>query len=512
MASAHQIVGRGFLPRELPPPFYSETFGSFVRSGWRPRVPNSTASGVHNLFRWGGLRRQLSIPNPLAYLALALEIEANWSHLRSLLRLSPWTISRPVRSRNRAVGPYRSQRVFTLARADVRAGARYVVRADLARFYHSVYTHTLEWAVHTKAVAKANYALPRARQQFLWGSKLDSRHRALQGRQSIGIPVGPDTSLIAAELLLGRVDQVLSQRLRCRGVRYVDDYELGFASLAEAEYGLAALQEVLAEYELALNPVKTKIVELPAALEASWTHVLRRIRVRPATGGQRYDFVDLFDAAFDLRNVNPDAHVLRFAMGIVRHATILPQNWRLLQALLLQAVAVEPGIVREVLVILEQNRLAGRNLDLSRVQETLSDIIVRHAPLGHGSEVAWAIWAHIHFSIPVDDRCLVAVEGMDDPIPILVILDASARGLTNRTPGSTSWAALMTSGGLLESSWLLTYEAAVKGWLPGGHIRRDADFAAMRNAGVEFYRVLPTPSAALTSLRTAGGDMEGYVG
>src|SRR5207253_900811 len=127
-----------------------------------------------------------------------------------------------------------------------RAGKRYALRADISRFYHSIYTHTLEWAVHTKATVKANRALPQAQRQNLWGRALDDRHRDLQEKQSLGIPIGPDTSLIAAELLLSRVDEVLRNRISCAGYRYLDDYELSFPSLAAAESALAALQAALA--------------------------------------------------------------------------------------------------------------------------------------------------------------------------------------------------------------------------------------------------------------------------
>lgn len=455
---------------------------------------------LHNLFRWGTLRRRLSIPNPLAFLALAREVEARWNQLQPILGLSPWSLSRPVVTVARAVDPLKSYRILPLAKATNRVGNRYIVRADVSRFYHSLYTHTIEWAVHTKAVVKNNRALPAAQRQQLWGRALDERHRDLQDRQSVGIPVGPDTSLIASELLLARVDEVVAQQVQCNAVRYIDDYELYFSSLAGAEQALAVLQEALAEYELALNPAKTVIGDLPSPLEPSWARALRRIALRRAGRGQRFDFVDLFDAAFEFRAQFPDVHVLRFAMGIVRHATCLRPNWSILQSLELQGMAVEPGIIREVLSELVTYDALGYPLNRGTIGDTLALIVTRHAPLAHGSEVAWALWAHIQLDIPLDASELRAVEAMDDPVVALLALDAAQRGLTPHPPASAVWNNMMTVGELTDSGWLLAYEAALKGWLPSGHLAQDADFAAMRNANVEFYRVLPAATLAAMNL------------
>jgi hypothetical protein len=505
VTTAAELCERGYLPEELPPPFSSTTFGALVATGWSPSIPPNSCAVRHNLFRWGSLRRQLNIPNPLAFVALAREVEQRWVQLQPILALSRWSLTQPIASAYRAVQRRSDHRVLLLAKASSRAGNRYSLRADISRFYQSIYTHTLEWAVHTKAVVKANRALPQAQQQNLWGKALDARHRDLQEKQSVGIPIGPDTSLVAAEVLLSRVDDVLAQRVNCRGYRYLDDYEFSFPTLAAAEFALSALQAALAEYELALNPSKTGIFELPAPLEPPWTRTLRRIKVRRSGSGQRFDFVDLFDAAYELRQNVPETHVLRFAMGQVRHVTCLPQNWAVVQALLLQTMAVEPGVIREVLSELLRYRALGRPLATARIGETLSHVVASHAELDHGSEVAWALWAHVQLSIPVDESELAAAEAMSDPVVALITLDAAFRGLTSRMPESAVWNSMMTAAELTGPGWLLAYEAGVKGWLPSAHIAQDPGFAAMQAANVEFYRVLPAPQAAAIALGGGGG-------
>ncbi len=67
------------------------------------------------------------------------------------------------------------------------------MKTDLSRFYQTIYTHSLPWAIHGKAQAKEN------KENGLYGNKLDSCVRNTQDQQTIGLPVGPDTSFILSE-------------------------------------------------------------------------------------------------------------------------------------------------------------------------------------------------------------------------------------------------------------------------------------------------------------------------
>lgn len=74
----------------------------------------------------------------------------------------------------------------------------------------------------------------------LLGNTLDKLVRAAQDGQTIGIPIGPDTSLIVSELVMCAADQTLSESLPATGFRYVDDIELSFVTRAEAESALGS--------------------------------------------------------------------------------------------------------------------------------------------------------------------------------------------------------------------------------------------------------------------------------
>jgi hypothetical protein len=217
------ILGRGFLPNELPPPFNSLSFGKFAAAFSGSPLPFDTSANktsrpeVFNLARAGTFRRELAIVNPVHYALLAECIVSNWPQIQKLTR-SQLSLTLPaITPEGRAISRKTPLDLLPRQRAEVRSLGRYLLRADVARFYPSVYTHSIPWAIHGKAFAKAN------RDNRHWGNKLDMLQRNCQDGQTNGIPVGPDTSLVISELLLCRVDKRLADR-RIKGLRYMDDY------------------------------------------------------------------------------------------------------------------------------------------------------------------------------------------------------------------------------------------------------------------------------------------------
>ena len=212
---------------------------------------------TYSLAKAGGLRRKLSVPNPACHLLLCDFIASRWRELSVVTRSSSLSLSKPVRDRRRRRAIVTALPFDELpgVRATSRSNARYVVLTDLTEFYSSLYTHSVPWAIHGKLVAKAQ-----RQAHALYGNGLDSLLRAAQDQQTVGIPIGPDTSLVVAEAVLSAVDREMAKRVQnLRGLRYMDDFEFYFADPSAAEAGLAVLQETLLEFELRLNPRKTTI-------------------------------------------------------------------------------------------------------------------------------------------------------------------------------------------------------------------------------------------------------------
>lgn len=134
----------------------------------------------------------------------------------------------------------------------------YVFHADITDCYADIYTHSIAWALHTKAVAKEKKT-----DKSLIGNIIDSHIQDMRHGQTNGIPQGSVLMDFVAELVLGFADLELSDRLKATGItefrilRYRDDYRIFVQSPQIGEAVLKALTEVLIGLGLKLNTNKT---------------------------------------------------------------------------------------------------------------------------------------------------------------------------------------------------------------------------------------------------------------
>jgi len=378
------------------------------------------------------------------------------------------------------------------ARLALRAKVQLVVRTDINQFYGSIYTHSIPWALHGKTHAKAN------RSASLLGNALDECVRNAQDGQTVGVPIGPDTSLVIAEIILASVDKELAKHVPPNGAcRRVDDYEIQADDRSNAESRLGILQQTLNQFELVLNPRKTRIVELPCAFADGWRHEVRRFRFRKHPKSQHYDLLAFYDLALRAAAENRDGSVLKYSVSRMRRIRIHPDNWQMHESFLHQAMIAEPGVTPEAASQLLRFKALGMTLDLSGLTEVMNRQIRFHAPQGHGTEVAWAIWTALAFELNVAEKALDAAEAMDDSVVALSLLDAQRQGRLSRPIPDRRWTEYLTPDELYGEQWLLSYEAGLKGWRSSNgskdHIGADPHFAWMRSNGVTFYQPVIQP-------------------
>ncbi len=446
--------------------------------------------------RVGLLRRPLEIPNPVLHFLLCDEISKHWGALQPHLCGTPLSASHPVLSpAGRAVESARPQSARQELAAQTRLNQKYILKTDISNFYNSIYTHSVPWALHTKAVAKAN------RGMRLLGNRLDYLLRNGQDGQTIGVPIGPDTSLIIAEILMQTCDKALLAALpNVRGYRFIDDYELGFRDRTEAEQAFHYLEKVLSTQELSLNPRKTEILRLPCNIDAPWVGPLQTFTFRATPAGQRGDIIRFFDLAFELQARYGDEAVLQYAVARLRSLDIHPSNWGLFQRLLLDCAAPEPAALSFVLEAIIRRANAGAQPAVDDIEEVVNTLISCHSELTHSSEVAWALWACLVLGIRVSREAVDAVSHCEDSVVALLALHCEVRGLLSAPLDKGVWLCSMNAASLYQEHWLMSYEANVKGWLPsqggGDHVRCDENFRFLKSAGVSFYdETLAAPPA-----------------
>jgi hypothetical protein len=492
MVKLSDILVRGYFPKELPPPFHTSGFANFIKKQ-RNSIPPSFSTdsyiskcAVHNLPRSGTLHRSLGIPNPVNYYRLALFIKKNWPQLKKHTSSTKISLTSPFEySSERAIAPKHALQELPKKKAALRSRSKYILKADINRFYNSIYTHSIPWALHGKTKAKKD------KSDDLIGNQIDRLVREGQDRQTIGIPIGPDISLLIAEIILSAVDRELEWLGIINGFRYIDDYEFGFQTLAEAEEALCQLQELLNKYELALNPNKTEIITLPLPAEQLAVSELRTFRFQSHSTSQYWDILHYFDKAFSFARDCPKDAVLRYAVSRIDGIIINKSNWGFCEDLFLQCAISEPGTVPFVLKQLLKYQKLEYDLNKDHISEVLNSIIEQHSPKGHGGDVVWALWGLLVFKKKLSKTAGNKAAKMKDPFVAILLCDAHDNDLVDN---NTCWeylASLMTTEDLKGEMWLFSYEANRRKWFNSvgckNHVLVSPQFKLLKDADVSFY-------------------------
>ena len=488
------LLRKGYFPQELPPLFSTASFADYIAKNrnklaapYKQKKPIWTLPTYHNLARVGGLRRRLSVPNPFSFYRLVRAFDSNAKSLKTKWAVSKFSHTKPtlLAGQSRAIAPSNFDRASP--RAAIRVGARYLLKADVSQFYPSIYTHTIPWAVHTKAKAKTKMNDPK-----LFGNVLDKEIQACQSGQTKGIAIGPDTSLGVAELILGDVDSRLSKACKISGgVRFIDDIELTFHRLADAEDALCRLEEFLYEYELQLNSSKTKIVESPCGIDSAYVSQIRP-HIPDKNKAVPSQWIDFFNRAYMLAGEFPADGVLRYAVACVQDVRATSKTWKLAQTLLWQCVAGDPGCLRFVIDVLWLNAHRDNALVVDRemAENALDSLIASSAPVDHGSEVLWSIWAAMLFNLQLSDKSAALVSRMEDSYIASAAHLAHKRGVFSASPPTKVWGKWFEVDCFKDSQWLFVYESYRQGWMSSNvkraKLQKDDSCRLMKQAGVSF--------------------------
>lgn len=130
---------------------------------------------------------------------------------------------------------------------------------DVAKCFDSIYTHTVTWALKTRAFSKQNASV---RSSF--GQMFDVLMKKSNYNETAGILIGSEVSRIFAEIIFQRIDRNVENALTelVAGVdysirRYVDDVFIFAKNDETAEKIVAVLRDQLKIYKLSLNDAKT---------------------------------------------------------------------------------------------------------------------------------------------------------------------------------------------------------------------------------------------------------------
>lgn len=284
------LLDHGLFAEKIPPCFTTAGLAEIVSSSMGTLFDEADDDALkkvldkraHDFMRYEALRdsnipRHLGVPHPEAYAVQALAIAKHWQDISTHCNQPKPVFSR-IHVRHIGNGRifemnYKGNERYRLEEDEQKwmSGAKYVVEADIATCFPSIYTHSIPWALHDKIAAKKSNSLSK-----LLGNLLDKCTQNTRDRQTNGLLIGPHASNIISEIILTKIDVDLQAKGHLKIKRHVDDYRYYAGSFEEAEKFIKDLGMVLRAYEMFLNEKKTRIVPLPSSSEASWVLILNR--------------------------------------------------------------------------------------------------------------------------------------------------------------------------------------------------------------------------------------------
>lgn len=403
-----KLLDYGLFPEKIDKIFSSKLFGEWVRENEITTNQNRVCSNiVFHLTRNNNAPRILNIPHPIAYNRLALEIKNNWDSIiekigevddyyeRSMI------IPQPNNLNERLVSmlSYERNKDQKFLSLDKSLEAKYLVYADITNCYPSIYSHSIPWALVGKIEAKAN-----SRNRDLWYNKLDFAIRSTQRNETVGIPIGPDSSNIISELVLSQIDKEL---LNYKYFRFIDDYRCYCNSKEEADTFIKELSKELEKFNLRLNPKKTEIIELPIPLEEDWIRKLKSysnsfLSANNLNNSHLVHISEFIDLAISLTNENPNDSAIKYATRILSKKTYSSKDTFIYLIMYLSRVCfIYPYFIDVFDEILTKFTLDEDLLLL--IQKEINSIIKEHKEYSRSDVSLWGIHLALKYNFEIDN-------------------------------------------------------------------------------------------------------------
>lgn len=170
----------------------------------------------------------------------------------------------------------------------------YLSRLDVNKFFGSIYTHSITWAIKGKLKAKELFENNKSLEEKFFSNKFDTLMQLMNFNETNGILIGSELSRIFAEIIMQAVDVNLEKSLNKSGLtlgedyfitRYVDDFLIFYNNSETLSLIKRNLKIELELFKLYLNNEKTinysrpfitaesqKKIELSAYINNLFTH------------------------------------------------------------------------------------------------------------------------------------------------------------------------------------------------------------------------------------------------
>lgn len=493
MLTIENLLSLGYFCEELPPPFTSNELGKkykllapIISSVAKKDKLNDTLCVDYVAAKVGIHRRNLSIPNPYPQIKLSEIIISKWIEIEKHYSKSTLSISKPEidKANKRAITYLNKFEIFKESCIKAAAAKHYRLTLDIAKYFPSIYTHSIPWAIHGKIAAKND------RTAKLWGNSVDLYIRASNSNQTKGVPIGTDTSRIIAEIIGCEIDYefmncMSKQGVKMEGYRFVDDCRFFFDNLSDAEKALKEYQKILNQYSLNLNDNKTSIDVIPFRFDSSWKCLINALPLESINSKrQRTQLKNYFNQLLHEALNNPKDSVIKYGIKRLLRLNIYSQNIDIFEPLLFNLVLCEPAILPDLAVLLHKYKT---KFSRQAIQSFIYSILNRNVHNEHHFVVSWTLWIAKCWQIKIPRPIAQAIIDSRDVVSIIILLDMHALNLIE-TPLSFSDLLLdLNNECLFNGLWLLGYEVEYHKWLPLKNISQSPFYSELKRQKINFY-------------------------
>ncbi|MBB3268772.1 hypothetical protein FHW79_006447 [Azospirillum sp. OGB3] len=476
------LMHSAYLPAEVPPAITARHFAAYCRSNYNSiKSKESTVLSKittrfdrFNVPRENETRRDLALVHPASQARVSLIITKNHREIRTIIGNSQISLYNP----NPDLQNYRAFKGVSFAnldkkRSDIARRSCYVLSADISRFFYTIYTHSIPWAVLGKAKVKelmnGGKKGKKGGKPFHWTDELDRALQSCQSRETFGIPVGPDTSRIIAEVLLSGIhnDEGVAKAISGRpGFRLVDDFFIGFNSEVECAITLTSLRNALSNYNLQLNDDKTALKPSQAIFMDRWRYELMQQQIRQGNArSQANDIRKLTDLALYHTHALGNSFPVKWVVQKLISIQYDDGNFGLILSTLLRLSREFPVCISHVATFIINNKKKCQGpLAINLISEWLNVVFKTHARHSHDFEVAWALVICGALKIKVSRAEFSDYHSSTCSAVYAILGLLNEKGLLKEKFATFNWRAAVKKEGVDGVHWLMYYESVRRRW------------------------------------------------
>lgn len=505
------LLSLGYFPRELPSAFTTADFGTHadeIIAAWEKakifeRQPVKKKNNSYTYKIWdteletiskpkrGYERRSVHITHPIPQAVLCLEIANNWKSISKWLSKQQHSLDKiDISSKYARAIKGIDFRSHETKKDYIESTSDWLVRTDITRFYPSIYTHSVPWAAYGKAQVKSDLK----KYQGSLADRIDALVRSCNRNQTIGIPIGPETSRIIAEVVSSEIDTVIRNRLDHLDVkkfdRLQDDWFVGADSLDDAESILSQIVLSYREFGLEINGTKTSVQHILARDKKTWraelsSHVISAHGY--LSGSRLHDFLKL---VLRLQAVNMNDPVVSYGITVIEGKKFTETDVAFVESFLLEASVLSPIAIDRICHLMVNINEGKNSISTSRVRDRFKSLCERNLQNGNDYEAIWMMYTLRGLKTPFQSKSIA--DQMEfhigSSIPI-VLLDMKNKGLFKSVLPIANWEKQLDGDRIRKDwIWLLAYEGIRNGWLKDKKsIMSKSFFEPMITRNVQFY-------------------------